>query len=70
MNRINQQNKVLLKIKIILKERKILERKMKKVSFIKKIYKTDANFILIKVDNSYSSIDTNEIRVKCCVIPS
>jgi histidinol-phosphate aminotransferase len=54
MNRINQQNKVLLKIKIILKERKILERKMKKISFIKKIYKTDANFILIKVDNSYS----------------
>lgn len=54
INKINKQNKVLSKIKITLEERKILEIKMRKINFIKKIYQSDANFILIKVDNSYN----------------
>ena len=54
INKINQQNKVLSKIKITLEERKILEIKMRKINFIKKIYQSDSNFILIKVDNSYN----------------
>jgi len=52
INKIKSQNKVLLKTKTVLKERDVLEFKMKKIHFIKKIYKSDANFFLLKVDNS------------------
>lgn len=36
----------------ILKERKILDQALSKVSFIKSVYPTDANFILVKVDDA------------------
>jgi len=57
INKIKNQDKVLLKIKATLKEREDLEVKMKKIQFIKKIYKSDANFFLIKVDNSSKRYD-------------
>ena len=52
ISKIKSQNKVLLKTRAILKERDVLEYKMKKIHFIKKIYTSDANFFLLKVDDS------------------
>ena len=52
ISKIKSQNKVLLKTRAILKERDVLEYKMKKIHFIEKIYTSDANFFLLKVDDS------------------
>jgi len=39
-------------VKRILQERNILLEALKKIEFVKKIYPTDANFVLIRVDDS------------------
>ena len=52
VKRVLNQNKVQHEIEILLEERKKLLIKLKSISFIEKIYPTDANFVLIKVDNA------------------
>jgi len=52
LKRILTRNKVQKEIEIILEERKKLQHKLKSVSYIEMVYETDANFILVKVDDA------------------
>lgn len=52
LNRILNQDKVQKEIQKILKQRKKLIYKLKHISFIEEIFPTEANFVLIKVDNA------------------
>ena len=52
LQRLNEQDKVQSQVKYILNERNILEIELPKISFIEQCYPSDANFILVKVDNS------------------
>ena len=52
LERIFNQNEVTNEIEKILMQRQKLVDKLKSISFIKKIYPTDANFILVKVDDA------------------
>ncbi len=52
LKRILTKNKVIKEIDKILEQRKKLIDKLKSVSFIEEIYPTDANFILVKVDDA------------------
>ena len=52
LKRILDQNSVQNEIDEILKERERLIEKLKSISFIEKMYPTDANFVLIKVDDA------------------
>ena len=47
-----EQNLIKKQAKIILKERKRIEKALRRISFIITVYKSDANFLLIKVDDS------------------
>ncbi len=46
------KNKVLREIKALIKQRSWLEEALKNVEFVEKIYPSDANFLLIKVDDA------------------
>jgi histidinol-phosphate aminotransferase len=51
----------------ILEERSILEKKLTSISYISKIYPSDANFILVKVDNAnlrYEQLLSNGIVIR------
>jgi len=52
LKRLLNKNKVQHEIVKILEQRKKLIEKLKLISFIEEIYPTDANFVLIKVDNA------------------
>lgn len=52
IKRVLAKSQVQHEIEIILEERKKLLQQLKSVSFIKNIYPTDANFILVKVDDA------------------
>ncbi|WP_457610850.1 histidinol-phosphate transaminase [Lutibacter sp.] len=52
LKRVLNQQKVQKEIGKILVQREKLIKKLKSISFIKKVYPTDANFVLIKVDNA------------------
>ena len=52
LKRINEQVLVKNQVKIILKERKKLEISLRKIKFVESVFPSDANFILIRVDNS------------------
>lgn len=52
MRRVNATGEVQNEIRELLEEREILEQELKKVDFIQKIYPSDANFLLVKVDNA------------------
>jgi histidinol-phosphate aminotransferase len=47
-----QKKKVKIEVKEVLKQRKVLEKAFKKVGFVEKVYPSDSNFILIKMDNA------------------
>ena len=49
---LSNYDKVIDATKLIIKKKKILEKALTEISFVKKIYPSDANFILIKVDNA------------------
>jgi histidinol-phosphate aminotransferase len=54
-------------INIILEQRKILEKKLPNFTFVKKLYPSDANFILVKVDHAnalYNFLLSNKIVVR------
>ena len=60
IKRVLAKSQVQHEIEIILEERKKLLQQLKSISFIEKIYPTDANFILVKVDDAskrYSAIN-------------
>ena len=52
LKRILTKNKVKKEVKTILEQREKLIAKLKVISFIEKVYPTDANFVLIKVDDA------------------
>lgn len=53
LERVLNTDKVKLEVIAILKERAILSKALVELSFVLKVYKTDANFILAKVDNAH-----------------
>ncbi|MDT0690502.1 histidinol-phosphate transaminase [Salegentibacter sp. F188] len=55
--RVLNQDKVNLEVSDILSERKRLFKELDEVDFVKKIYNSDANFILLKVDNATRRYD-------------
>ncbi|WP_457617805.1 histidinol-phosphate transaminase [Lutibacter sp.] len=54
LKRVLNQQKVQKEIDKILAQREKLIKKLESISFIEKVYPTDANFVLIKVDNANS----------------
>ena len=50
----NQKNEM---VKQIISERNILENKLQNINFITKIYPSDANFLLVKMDNAQEVFD-------------
>ena len=50
----NQKNEM---VKEIIFQRNILEKKLKNINFITKIYPSDANFLLVKMDNAQEIFD-------------
>ena len=52
LKRLEEQDRVLSQVDYILKERMKLETELPKISFIANCFPSDANFILVKVDNS------------------
>jgi histidinol-phosphate aminotransferase len=63
---LNDYDKIKLSIKTILNQKQYLEKALQKFSFIEKIYPSDANFILIRVDNATERY--NELIKKGIVI--
>lgn len=49
---LNEYDKIKTSTLLIIEEKKNLETELEKIAFIEKIYPSDANFILIKVDNA------------------
>ena len=49
---LSNYDKVIDTTKLIIQQKNVLEKALKEISFVKKIYPSDANFILIKVDNA------------------
>jgi len=45
-------NSLSSEVKAVLKQRKVLEKALNKISFVEQVFPSDANFILIKVDNA------------------
>lgn len=52
IERLQNFNKVKEEIKELLFNRKLLEKELKEIKFIKNIYSSDANFLLVKVDDA------------------
>ena len=52
LKRVNDTETVAKEVAAILEERKKLEAALQEVSFVKHLYKTDANFVLAKVDDA------------------
>lgn len=57
LKRLLNKNKVANEIEKILEQRAKLLSKLEGISFIEKIYPTDANFVLVKVDNAVKRYD-------------
>jgi len=57
LKRLLTKNKVQNEINDILEQRSKLIEKLKEVSFVEKIYPTDANFVLVKVDDAVKRYD-------------
>jgi len=67
LKRVLNKNKVQHEIEKILEQRVKLIEKLKSISFVKKIYPTEANFVLIKVDDAnkrYQQLITNGIVIR------
>jgi len=57
LKRLLTKNKVQNEINDILEQRSKLIEKLKEISFVEKIYPTDANFVLVKVDDAVKRYD-------------
>jgi histidinol-phosphate aminotransferase len=66
LERLNSPEKIKLEITSIIAQRKLLLTTLEKVKFVEKIYPTEANFILIKVDDANKRY--NELIAKGIVI--
>ena len=66
-DRVSDQSKVQQEVVRIIKARTEVQSQLVKLSFVKEVYRTDANFILVKVDNAnkrYEQLITNGIVVR------
>ncbi|MCF6222087.1 MAG: histidinol-phosphate transaminase [Flavobacteriaceae bacterium] len=64
---LDHEAKIKNKIALIIENKNILKKKLEKITFVKKIYKSDTNFLLIKVDNAnnrYKQLLSNGIVVR------
>ena len=64
---LSESDKFNERVKIILKERETLMLEMSKLSFVKHIYPSDANFLLVKMDNPkkvYNYLVSNNVIVR------
>jgi histidinol-phosphate aminotransferase len=52
LNELNNIDEIKKNINLVLNQRKLLISCLEKLDFIDKIYKSDANFLLVKVDNA------------------
>ena len=52
LKELNKINEIKKNISIVLDQRKLLVSCLEKLDFVEKIYKSDANFLLVKVDNA------------------
>lgn len=52
IERLNKQNEVKMEIQQIIKQKGFLINELNSIDFVQKIYPSDANFLLIKVDNA------------------
>ena len=50
--RLREQDKIRKNVNYLIRERKRIEKLLNKIGFIKNIYPSDANFVLVRVDNS------------------
>ena len=66
LERLSDSNKIEWEITLIIKQRDLLLKTLEQVKFVKKIYPTEANFILIKVDDANKRYD--ELIAKGIVI--
>lgn len=67
LERLNNLNSVEVEVERIISERELLIRKLTEVKFIKNIYPSDANFLLVKVDDvnkRYAQLIANGIVVR------
>ena len=53
IERLKEQDQVQKQVNFLIKERKHLEMSFKKISFISDVFPSDANFIMVRVDNSH-----------------
>jgi histidinol-phosphate aminotransferase len=49
---LNKIDEIKKNIDLVLSQRKLLLSSLEKLDFVEKIYKSDANFLLVKVDNA------------------
>ena len=52
LEELNKIDEVKKNIDLVLNQRKLLLSSLEKLDFVEKIYKSDANFLLVKVDNA------------------
>ena len=52
LNELNNIDEIKKNIDLVLNQRKLLISSLEKLDFVEKIYKSDANFLLVKVDNA------------------
>ena len=67
LEELNKIDKIKKNIDLVLNQRKLLVSCLEKLDFIEKIYKSDSNFLLVKVDNAdfrYSQLLKNGIIVR------
>ena len=67
LEELNKIDEIEKNISIVLNQRNLLVSCLEKLDFVKKIYKSDANFLLVKVDNAdlrYSQLLDNAIVVR------
>jgi len=67
LEQLNNSDEIKTNIELVLKERKLLVSCLERLEFVEKIYKSDANFLLVKVDNAdlrYSQLIKKDIIVR------
>lgn len=67
LEQLNNSDEIKTNIELVLKERKLLVSCLERLEFVEKIYKSDANFLLVKVDNAdlrYNQLIKKDIIVR------
>jgi len=67
LEQLNKIDQIKIGIELVLEEKKLLVSCLEKLDFIEKIYKSDSNFLLVKVDNAdlrYNQLSDKGIIVR------